>query len=149
MQTTKTVSQNQIQEKWYLVDAQGIRLGRLAGVVSQLLLGKDNVLTRDYLEPKNKVVVINADKLDVTQKRAETKIYTNYSGYPGGIKYTILGNMMAKFPGRVIEKAVRGMLPKNKRGKAIMASNLYVYAGNEHKHTAQQPQLVDLQTVKF
>jgi large subunit ribosomal protein L13 len=148
MNTTNT-SQKQIQEKWYLLDATGVRLGRLATVASQLLLAKETPAMRDYIQPLHKVVIINAANLDVTPKRAETKYYTNYSGFPGGIKYTSLKEMMAKFPERAIEKAIHGMLPKNKRGSHIFTTNLYVYSGAEHKHTAQNPVLIDAKQFKI
>lgn len=146
---TRTVSQSNVQEKWYLVDAKGLRIGKVSSAIAQLLLGKNNVDTRAYLMPQNKVVVINAAEIDVTPKRADTKFYTQYSGFPGGIKYTFLKDMMAKFPGRVIENAVSGMLPKNKRGKHIMASNLFIYANADHKHEAQKPEVIDLNTYKI
>lgn len=149
MSKTRTVSQNSLTESWFLVDAKGLRIGRVSGIISQLLLGKNNVNTRDYLMPANKVIVINAAEIDVTPKRAETKFYTRYSGFPGGITYTFLKDMMKKFPARVIENSVSGMMPKNNRGKHILASNLFVFADAEHPHNAQQPVAVDVNNFKI
>lgn len=149
MDKTRSVSQNEITQNWYIIDAEGHRVGRLATLISQYLLGKNNPLSRDYLAPQNKVIVLNAEKMDVTPKRAQTKYYTSYSGYPGGIEYRLLADMMVKFPERVLEKAIRGMLPKNSRGRAIMAGNLFVYRDGEHKHEAQQPVTIDVKTAKI
>lgn len=149
MNKTRTVSQENLNESWFLVDAKGQRVGRIAGVISQLLLAKNNVNTRAYLMPKNKVVVINAAEVDVTPKRADTKFYTQYSGYQGGITYTFLKDMLQKFPTRVLENAISGMMPKNNRAKHIMANNLFVFAGAEHKHEAQQPVIVDVNNFKI
>jgi len=149
MNKTRTVSQSTITESWFLVDAKGMRIGRISGIISQLLLAKNNVNTRDYLMPANKVVVINASGIDVTPKRAETKFYTSYSGFPGGLTYTFLKDMMRKFPTRVIENSVSGMMPKNNRGKHILSSNLFVFAGSEHPHQAQQPVIVDVNNFKI
>lgn len=149
MTKTRTVSKSEINERWYLIDASGLRLGRVASVAAELLLGKNDPKTRDYLLPRNKVVVVNASKLDITEKRKISKIYTNYSGYPGGLRKQTLGELQEKFPERVVEKAIKGMLPKNRRGKAIHATNLYVYTDAGHKHEAQQPEVIDVNNVSI
>jgi large subunit ribosomal protein L13 len=146
---TKATKQSEIAEKWYLVDAKGQRLGVVASKIAELLLAKDQPIMRDNLTPKNKVVVVNAGDLDVTARKSDMKVYTRYSGYPGGLTKSTLKEMINRFPERPLEKAVRGMLPRGKRGNHIFASNLYVYAGADHKHEAQNPVLVDLKAVKF
>lgn len=137
-----TPSQKDVIEKWYHVDATGLRLGKLAGFVAELLMGKTDPAMRNYLMPKYKVVITNAAKLDVTERKALGKTYTSYSGFPGGIRIDSLAEMMAKKPNLVIEKAIKGMLPRNKRSDAIMSNNLFVYADATHKHEAQQPETV-------
>jgi large subunit ribosomal protein L13 len=132
----RTTKATELEESWFMIDATGQRLGRLATVAAEYLLGKHDVKTRPYLVPKTKLVVINAEKLDITPKKLADKIYTRYSGYPGGLTKTRM-------------HAVRGMLPKNKRGRAIIGSNLYVYVGSEHKHAAQQPQALDISKAKL
>lgn len=147
-QVTNT-SKQELKEQWYLIDAAGLRIGKLSTTIAELLLGKNNPQTRSYLLPQNKVVVINAAKLDVPVRKQTNKVYTQYSGYPGGLRKDTLEEMFKKFPERVIERAVKGMLPRNRRGKAIHAQNLYVYASSEHKHAPQQPQVLDMTTFKI
>jgi large subunit ribosomal protein L13 len=144
----KTIKQNQINEKWYLVDASGKRIGTLASRIAQLLMGKNNALVRNNLDPKTKVIVINAAKIDYTPKRGFTKFYKSYSGFPGGLKFSTLDDKMVKDPTFPIENAVKGMVPKNRRGRAIMA-NLKVFASDEHPHAGQSPETIDLTNIKF
>lgn len=143
------ISQNDIQEKWYLVDAAGFRAGLLASAVAQLLLGKNDPLVRSNLIPKNKVIVINADKFDYTAKRGFTKFYRRYSGYPSGLKVEPLNVLIKRKPTEPLRKAIKGMLPKNKRSRVILAENLFLYSGPEHPHEAQKPVLVDFRKLKF
>ncbi len=146
---TKTVSPDQIKEKWYLIDAAGLRLGKLATIAAELLLGKHDPLVKDYLTPKTKVVITNTDKLDITERKSLSKIYTRYSGYPGGLTTNTLGELMAKDSTKVVELAVRRMLPKNTRGRQIFGTNFYVYAGADHKHVAQNPEALTIKEIKI
>jgi large subunit ribosomal protein L13 len=135
------VPKGQVEREWLLVDAEGQNLGRLATKIAHLLLGKHRPdYTPGVLMGAN-VVVINAEKVDVYPTRLDSKVYYHHSGYPGGIKDITLRHQLEKFPERVIEKAVWGMIPKNKLGRRIY-KNLHVYAGTEHPHYAQQPELV-------
>ncbi len=132
---------DKIERKWYVVDADGCTLGRLASEVASVLRGKNkpqytpNVDTGDY------VIVINADKINVTGKKLDQKIYYKHSEYVGGMKETTLREMLAKKPEKVIELAVKGMLPKGPLGRQ-MYSKLHVYAGAEHPHAAQKPEVL-------
>ncbi|MBL8014945.1 MAG: 50S ribosomal protein L13 [Candidatus Doudnabacteria bacterium] len=141
---TKITKSKEVTPKWYLIDAKGRRLGKIASIASQLLLDKANPVMRDYLMPQAKVVIINASQIDHTEKKAISKLYTNYSGFPGGLKISTMGELMAKFPERVIEHAISGMLPKTKRGKQIMSENLYVYPAAEHAHSGQQAEFISI-----
>lgn len=146
--TPKTTTVADIEEEWFLIDAKGARLGRLATKAAELLLAKHNPKMRNYLTPQTKVVVVNAEKIDLTEKKKISKVYSRYSGYPDGLKQETLGTLMDRRPKKAVEAAIKGMLPKNRRGKAIYAKNLYVYAGADHKHEAQKPQAVEILTEK-
>jgi large subunit ribosomal protein L13 len=136
------VPKGQVEREWLLVDAEGQNLGRLATKIAHLLIGKHRPdYTPGVLMGAN-VVVINAEKVDVYPTRLDSKVYYHHTGYPGGIKDITLRRQLEKFPERVIEKAVWGMIPKNKLGRRIY-KNLHVYAGTEHPHYAQQPELVN------
>jgi large subunit ribosomal protein L13 len=136
------VPKGQVEREWLLVDAEGQNLGRLATKIAQLLIGKHRPeYTPGVLMGAN-VVVINAEKVDVYPTRLDSKIYYRHSGYPGGLTEITLRRQLEKFPERVIEKAVWGMIPKNKLGRRIY-KNLHVYAGSEHPHYAQQPRLME------
>ena len=148
MKSISSISQNEIQEKWYLVDAEGKRIGILASKVSEILQGKNNPKVRRNHDPKVKVVVVNAEKVDVTPKKGLTKFYSAYSGYPGGIKFDNLADLVKNNPARPIELAVKGMLPRNKRGE-LMLANLKVFKGTEHPHAAQQPEAIDIKKLKL
>jgi len=136
------VPKGQVDREWLLVDAEGQNLGRLATKIAQLLIGKHNPNYTPGVMTGANVVVINAEKVGVFPTRLDSKKYYHHSGYPGGIKEITLRDQLAKFPERVIEKAVWGMIPKNKLGRRIY-KNLHVYAGSEHPHLAQQPALVE------
>jgi large subunit ribosomal protein L13 len=136
------VPKGQVERDWVLVDAEGQNLGRLASKIAQLLLGKNRPDYTPGVVMGANVVVINAEKVDVYPTRLDSKMYYRHSGYPGGIKEISLRHQLEKFPERVIEKAVWGMIPKNKLGRRIY-KNLHVYAGAEHPHQAQQPELVE------
>ncbi|MFS8130986.1 MAG: 50S ribosomal protein L13 [Candidatus Dojkabacteria bacterium] len=148
MKSISSISQNLIEEKWYIVDAEGKRIGLIASKVAEVLQGKLDRLVRDYHEPKIHVVVVNAAKIDYTPKRGMTKFYKNYSGFPGGLKFQSLDEVMRAHPDRPIETAIRGMLPKTKQADKMMA-NLRIYSGAEHEHTAQSPVVLDLKKLSI
>ncbi|MFA5586037.1 MAG: 50S ribosomal protein L13 [Saccharofermentanales bacterium] len=127
-----------IDRKWYVVDAEGQVLGRLATEIASILRGKNKPEFTPHMDMGDFVVVVNADKLILTGKKEQQKIYRRHTGYPGGLREVPYERMMEKHPERVLEKAVRGMLPKNTLGRA-MFRKLKVYAGPDHKHQAQQP----------
>ena len=128
-----------IERKWYVVDAEGCTLGRLASGVASVLRGKNKPQFTPHVDTGDYVIVVNADKIKVTGKKMDQKIYYNHSDYVGGMKETTLKEMLAKHPERVIEHAVKGMLPKGPLGRQ-MYTKLHVYAGAEHPHAAQKPE---------
>ncbi len=132
-------SPSTIERKWYVVDATGYTLGRLASEVAKVLRGKNKPTYTPHIDTGDYVIVVNADKINVTGKKLDQKIYYNHSEYVGGMKETTLREMMAKKPERVIELAVKGMLPKGPLGRE-MYTKLHVYAGPEHDHAAQKPE---------
>lgn len=142
------MNQKQISEKWYLIDANGHRIGRVATLAAELLLGKNDPMVRKNLEPNAHVVVINAGKIDFTPKRGYTKFYKSYSGYSGGLNFESLEEKFEKNKTFPIENAVKGMLPKNKRGAAIF-TNLRVFEGEAHPHEAQKPEKIDISVYKL
>lgn len=141
----KTVSarEQDIQRDWYVVDAQGQTLGRLATRIATLLRGKHKSSFTPHVDCGDYVIVVNADKVHVTGQKMSQKKYYRHSGYPGGLKQVSLRDQLQKFPDRVIEAAVRGMLPKNRLGRR-MFKKLKVYAGPTHPHEAQQPKSLEL-----
>ena len=136
-------SAKSIDRKWYVVDAEGQTLGRLATVVAATLRGKNKPTFTPFLDTGDYVIVVNADKITVTGKKLDQKTYFSHSKYIGGVKETTLREMLAKKPERVGEHAVIGMLPKGPLGRA-MAKKLFVYAGPEHKHQAQKPETMTI-----
>ena len=130
-----------IDRKWYVVDAEGKTLGRLASEVAKVLRGKNKAIFTPHIDTGDYVIVVNADKIKVTGKKLDQKIYYHHSDYVGGMKETTLKEMMAKKPEKVIELAVKGMLPKGPLGRE-MYTKLFVYAGPEHKHAAQKPEVL-------
>ena len=128
-----------IERKWYVVDAEGMTLGRLASEVAKVLRGKNKAIFTPHIDTGDYVIVVNAEKIKVTGKKMDQKIYYRHSDYVGGMKETTLKEMLAKHPERVIEFAVKGMLPKGPLGRE-MYKKLFVYAGPEHKHAAQKPE---------
>jgi len=141
--TTHSVTPDQVTRRWYLVDAEGQTLGRLASRVAQVLRGKHKPIYTPYLDTGDHVLVVNAEKIRLTGKKIDQKSYYQHSGYPGGLKKTPVRRMLDKHPERVVEYAVWGMMPKGKLGRK-MFKKLKVYAGAEHPHQAQQPVAVDL-----
>ena len=128
-----------IDRKWYVVDAAGMNLGRLSSEIAKVLRGKNKPIFTPHMDCGDYVIVVNAEKIAVTGKKLDQKIYYRHSEYVGGMKETTLKDMLAKHPERVIEHAVKGMLPKGPLGRA-MYKKLFVYAGPEHKHAAQKPE---------
>ena len=145
----KTISANDktVQKEWILVDAEGQTLGRLASKVAKLIRGKHKPYFTPHVDGGDYVVVINADKIVLTGNKWQDKVYVRHTGYPGGRREITAEKLLAKHPERLVEKAVKGMLPKNKLGRK-MYKNLYVYAGAEHKQEAQQPKKIDLNKFK-
>ena len=140
----KTVSarEQDVQRDWFVVDAQGQTLGRLATQVATLLRGKHKPYYTPHVDCGDYVVVVNAEKIHVTGNKMTQKVYYRHSGYPGGLKQVNLRDQLQKFHDRVVEHAVRGMLPKNRLGRR-MFKKLKVYAGPDHPHQAQQPKPVE------
>ena len=134
-------SPSTIEREWYVVDATGHTLGRLASEVASVLRGKNKPQFTPHVDTGDYVIVVNAEKIKVTGKKLEQKIYYNHSDYVGGMKETTLKEMMAKKPEKVVELAVKGMLPKGPLGRE-MYTKLFVYAGPEHKHAAQKPEVL-------
>ena len=130
-----------IDRKWYVVDAEGMTLGRLASEVAKVLRGKNKPIFTPHIDTGDYVIVVNAEKVKVTGKKLLQKVYYNHSDYVGGMKETTLKEMFAKHPERVIEYAVKGMLPKGPLGRQ-MYTKLFVYAGPDHKHAAQKPEVL-------
>ena len=128
-----------VERKWYVVDATGYTLGRLASEVAKVLRGKNKPVFTPHVDTGDYVIVVNADKIKVTGKKLDQKIYYHHSDYVGGMKETTLREMLAKKPEKVVELAVKGMLPKGPLGRE-MFTKLHVYAGAEHPHAAQQPE---------
>lgn len=132
-----------IERKWYVVDAEGKTLGRLASEIANVLRGKNKPIYTPHMDTGDYVIVVNAEKVKVTGKKLNQKIYYRHSDYVGGMKETTLKEMLAKHPERVIEHAVKGMLPKGTLGRQ-MYRKLFVYAGPEHKHAAQKPEPLEV-----
>lgn len=131
---------NEVERKWYIIDAEGKRLGRLASEVATLLRGKHKPQYTPHVDTGDFVIVINADKVVLTGKKLSQKKYYRHSGYPGGLKVTVAADMLKNKPDRMIELAVKGMLPKGTLGHQ-QALKLKVYAGSEHPHQAQNPEI--------
>jgi large subunit ribosomal protein L13 len=131
------------ERSWYIVDAEGQTLGRLASQIAAVLRGKHKPIFTPHVDCGDYVVVINAEKIHVTGRRLDQKMYYRHSGYPGGLKEISLSDQLQRFPTRPVELAVKGMLPKNKLGNK-MYKKLKVYAGSEHPHAAQQPVPMEL-----
>lgn len=136
---TYSAKRYEIDPRWYVVDAEGQVLGRVASTVATILRGKHKPMFTPHLNCGDYVIVVNAAKVDVTRNRRDQKIYYRHSQYPGGLKQETLRQALARHPERVIERAVKGMIPHNRLGADIL-SRLKVYAGSEHPHQAQKPQ---------
>ncbi|MBY6187218.1 50S ribosomal protein L13 [Marinobacter hydrocarbonoclasticus] len=140
---TFTAKPESVQRDWFIIDAEGKTLGRLATEVARRLRGKHKPEYTPHVDTGDYIVIINAEKVTVTGNKASAKMYYRHSGYPGGIKEINFSDLQARKPEMIIEKAVKGMLPKGPLGRA-MFRKLKVYAGAEHKHAAQQPQVLDI-----
>jgi large subunit ribosomal protein L13 len=145
----KTTSANKttVEKEWYIVDAKDVVLGRLASVVAMVLRGKHKPSFTPHVDCGDNVIVINAEKVKLTGNKMTEKQYVRHSGYPGGQRFQTPEDLLSKKPVAVVEKAVRGMLPKSRLGSAIF-NNMHVYAGENHPHEAQQPKELDLNKIK-
>lgn len=145
----KTVSANKATavKEWVVVDAEGLVLGRMATKVAKILRGKYKASFTPHVDCGDNVIVINAEKVVLTGKKMTDKVYLRHTGYPGGQRKQSPEDLLAKYPERLVEKAVKGMLPKNRLGRRLF-TNLHVVVGAEHKFEAQKPKVVDLNTIK-
>jgi large subunit ribosomal protein L13 len=143
---THSTKPSEIARDWWLVDADGVVLGRLASEVAQRLRGKHKPYFSPHLDCGDHVVVVNASKVVLTGDKLNQKQFVRHSGYPGGLRSVWYAKVLSQHPERVVEKAVRGMLPQNRLGRQML-KKLKVYAGPEHPHAAQRPQLLDLKKV--
>ena len=145
----KTVSANNatVKKEWILIDAQDAVLGRLSSVIAKMLRGKYKANFTPHVDCGDNVIVINASKIKLTGNKWSDKLYIRHSGYPGGQRQRTANELMKKNPIEMVEKAIKGMLPKNRLGSDLFR-NLYVYADGEHKHEAQKPKKVDLNSIK-
>ena len=135
-----------LDRQWFVIDAEGQRLGRLATEIAMILRGKNKATFTPHLDTGDFVVVINAEKIVVTGKKSEQKLYRRDSGRPGGMKVETFSQLQARIPERILEKAVKGMLPKNTLGRKLF-TKLKVYTGSVHPHDAQQPQTLAINTI--
>ena len=145
----KTISANKttVNKEWVVVDAEGLVLGRMASKVAKILRGKNKASFTPHVDCGDNVIVINAEKVVLTGKKMTDKVYLRHTGYPGGQRKQSPEDILEKYPERLVEKAVRGMLPKNRLGRKLF-KNLHVVIGAEHKFEAQKPKVVDLNTIK-
>ena len=145
----KTVSANKetVEKEWYIVDAENVVLGRLASVIAMVLRGKHKPSFTPHVDCGDNVIVINAEKIKLTGNKMSDKQYVRHSGYPGGQRFQTPEDLLSKKPTAVMEKAIKGMLPKSRLGSE-MFRNLFVYAGENHTHEAQQPKTLDLNKIK-
>lgn len=140
---TFSAKPHEVQRDWFVVDASDVVLGRLASEIARRLRGKHKTIYTPHVDTGDYIIVVNAEKIRVTGNKDQDKIYHRHSGYPGGITSTTFSDMQKRFPGRALEKAVKGMLPKGPLGYA-MFKKLKVYAGATHEHAAQQPKPLEI-----
>lgn len=145
----KTVSANKetVKKEWILIDAENQVLGRMASIAAKFLRGKYKTNFTPHVDCGDNVIVVNAEKVLLTGKKMTDKVYVRHTGYPGGQRFRTPKELLVKDPPQVVEKAIRGMLPKNRLGSDLFR-NLYVYAGSEHPHEAQKPKKIDLNAIK-
>jgi large subunit ribosomal protein L13 len=146
MNKTYLPPQDTIERKWYVVDATNQRLGRLASEIAMVLRGKNKSTYTPFMDTGDFVIVVNAEKVDVTGKKRTQKLYRRHSGRPGGMKTETFAKLQARVPERIVEHAVKGMLPKNTLGRQLF-TKLKVYAGPEHPHQAQKPETLEIKTI--
>ncbi len=146
METTYLPPQDSLEHKWYIVDASNQRLGRLATEIAMILRGKNKPTFTPHMDTGDFVIVVNAEKVVVTGKKRTQKVYRRHSGRPGGMKTETFAKLQSRLPERIIEHAVKGMLPKNSLGRKLF-TKLKVYAGDTHPHQAQQPQPLTINTI--
>ena len=149
MKTTFMANAGNITRKWYIVDAAGLTVGRLAASVAKVLTGKNKPTYTPHVDTGDNVIIINADKVVFSGKKETDKVYTRYTGYPGGQRFNTPAELRKREGGidKIIRHAVKGMLPKGPLGRSLM-DNLYVYEGTEHKHEAQKPKAIDINQYK-
>jgi len=145
---TLSANKNKVEKKWYVVDATDQVLGRLASRVAIILRGKTKTDFTPHVAGGDHVIVINAEKVKLTGNKWQNKKYIHHTGYPGGQREISPAALLKKNPIALVEKAVKGMLPKNRLGRAIFSQDLHVYAGPEHPHEAQKPTIIDINTIK-
>ncbi|MGL5196604.1 MAG: 50S ribosomal protein L13 [Chroococcales cyanobacterium] len=138
--------QGSIEQKWYVIDAANQRLGRLAVEIARILRGKNKPIYTPHMDTGDFVIVVNAEKIEVTGKKRSQKLYRRHSGRPGGMKTETFAKLQNRLPERIIEQAVKGMLPKNSLGRQLF-TKLNVYAGSEHPHAAQKPETLTINTI--
>ncbi|CAM4335150.1 MULTISPECIES: 50S ribosomal protein L13 [Listeria] len=143
MRTTYMAKPGEVERKWYVIDAEGVSLGRLSSEVASILRGKTKPQFTPHVDTGDFVIIINAGKVGLTGKKATDKIYYRHSQYPGGLKSRTAGDLRTNNPERLIELSVKGMLPKNSLGRQLF-KKLHVYGGAEHEHAAQQPEVYQL-----
>lgn len=146
MNKTYLPSQDAIQHDWYIVDATNQRLGRLASEIAIILRGKNKPEYTPHIDTGDFVIVVNAEKVEVTGKKSTQKLYRRHSGRPGGMKTETFAKLQQRLPERILEQAIKGMLPKNSLGRQLF-TKLKVYAGPTHPHAAQQPKELNIQTI--
>ncbi len=146
MNKTYLPPHDSIEHNWYVVDATNQRLGRLASEVARVLRGKNKPTYTPSIDTGDFVIIVNADKIEVTGKKRSQKLYRRHSGRPGGMKVETFEKLQARVPERIVEQAIKGMLPKNSLGRQLF-TKLKVYAGPEHPHAAQQPQTLEIVTI--
>ena len=143
---TKSAIPSQVDKKWFLVNAEGLHLGRLASKVAKIIRGKHKACFTPHMDCGDNVVVINAEKIELSGRKWDQKEYVRHTGFPGGRRVRSAREMLEKYPTRMVEKAVKGMLPKNKLG-ANLFRNLHVFSDSDHKFEAQKPSAIDLNKV--
>ncbi|MDJ0743432.1 MAG: 50S ribosomal protein L13 [Xenococcaceae cyanobacterium MO_167.B27] len=146
MSKTPLPTKDTLEQKWYVIDAEQQRLGRLATEIAMILRGKNKPTYTPHMDTGDFVIVVNAEKVVVTGRKGQQKLYRRHSGRPGGMKTETFDQLQARIPERIIEKAVKGMLPKNALGRKLF-TKLKVYKGSEHPHQAQQPEPLTINTI--
>ncbi len=146
MNKTPLPTKESLEQKWYVVDAADRRLGRLATEIAMILRGKNKPTFTPHMDTGDFVIVVNAEKVIVTGKKSSQKLYRRHSGRPGGMKVETFDQLQTRIPERIVEKAVKGMLPKNALGRKLF-TKLKVYQGSEHPHQAQKPEVLNINTI--